>query len=167
VVAVVVLNEERNVDLDLLEQAKLGELTAFDELISRHKQSIYTLLYRFIDDEDWASELTIDTFVRAYRVLQDFPSDMQVHTWLLKTAGNIARSAINEEVPQNENDLGSQDTLQQLPEQIRMVFVLSVFVGLGYNDIAETVDCPVGIVKSRMNQARILVRDSALQSVTD
>ena len=163
----VVLNEERNVDLELLEQAQLGELTAFDELISRHKQTVYTLLYRFLGDEDWASDLTIDTFVRAYRVLQDFAADMQVHTWLLNIAGNIARNSLSEEVAHTENDSESQEAIQQLPEQVRMVFVLSVFVGMGYDDIAETVDCPVGIVKSRMNQARILLRDSALQLATD
>ena len=52
-----------------------------------------------------------------------------------------------------------QRCLAELPEHYRMVFVLRTFEELSYDEIAEAVGCPKGTVKSRLNQARALLRD--------
>ncbi|MDZ4859609.1 MAG: sigma-70 family RNA polymerase sigma factor [Candidatus Hydrogenedentes bacterium] len=49
--------------------------------------------------------------------------------------------------------------LGELPEQYRLAFVLRTFDDLSYEEIAEVMECPVGTVKSRLNQARQLLRD--------
>ncbi len=56
-----------------------------------------------------------------------------------------------------------QTCIETLPEQNRMVFVLRTVDGLKYDEIAAVLDCPRGTVKSRLNQARVLLRD-ALQA---
>ena len=57
-----------------------------------------------------------------------------------------------------------QETLQAcieaLPEPNRMVFVLRTVDGLKYDEIAAVLDCPRGTVKSRLNQARNLLREA-------
>jgi RNA polymerase sigma-70 factor (ECF subfamily) len=50
-----------------------------------------------------------------------------------------------------------QACLVELPEHYRMVFVLRTFEQLSYDEIADTVGCPKGTVKSRLNQARSLL----------
>ena len=50
-----------------------------------------------------------------------------------------------------------------MPKQNRMIFVLRTVDGLKYDEIAAVLDCPRGTVKSRLNQARVLLRD-ALQA---
>jgi RNA polymerase sigma-70 factor (ECF subfamily) len=52
-----------------------------------------------------------------------------------------------------------QRCLNELPEHCRTVFVLRTFDNLSYEEIAETVGCPAGTVKSRLNQARRLLRE--------
>jgi RNA polymerase sigma-70 factor (ECF subfamily) len=52
-----------------------------------------------------------------------------------------------------------QQCLGELPEHYRMAFVLRTFDGLSYEEIADAMDCPPGTVKSRLNQARTLLRD--------
>ncbi len=52
-----------------------------------------------------------------------------------------------------------QQCLGELPEHYRLAFVLRTFEDLSYEEIAEVMGCPVGTVKSRLNQARQMLRD--------
>lgn len=49
---------------------------------------------------------------------------------------------------------GLEGCLAMLPESFRMPFVLRTFEGLSYEEIASSLECPRGTVKSRLNQAR-------------
>ncbi|WP_416307772.1 RNA polymerase sigma factor RpoE [Neptunicella sp. SCSIO 80796] len=46
------------------------------------------------------------------------------------------------------------DTLDKLPEDLRMAITLRELEGLSYEDIANVMDCPVGTVRSRIFRAR-------------
>jgi len=52
-----------------------------------------------------------------------------------------------------------QQCLEELPEHYRLAFVLRTFEDLSYDEIAEVMGCPVGTVKSRLSQARQMLRD--------
>ena len=41
-----------------------------------------------------------------------------------------------------------------LPEDLRMAIVLREFEGMSYEEIAQTMECPVGTVRSRISRAR-------------
>ncbi len=47
-----------------------------------------------------------------------------------------------------------ENTVEQLPEHHRQVFVLRELEGKSYEEIAEITDCNLGTVKSRLNRAR-------------
>lgn len=47
-----------------------------------------------------------------------------------------------------------KQTLDALPEELKMALVLREFDGLSYEEIAEVMDCPVGTVRSRIFRAR-------------
>lgn len=47
-----------------------------------------------------------------------------------------------------------EQTVEQLPEHHRQVFVLREIEGKSYEEIAEITDCNLGTVKSRLNRAR-------------
>jgi RNA polymerase sigma-70 factor (ECF subfamily) len=52
-----------------------------------------------------------------------------------------------------------QKCLEELPDHYRMTFVLRTFEDLSYEEIADVMGCPSGTVKSRLNQARRMLRD--------
>ena len=58
-----------------------------------------------------------------------------------------------------ELDDGLRLCLDGLPETYRMAFVLRTFDNLSYTDIAASAACPEGTVKSRLNQARKLLKE--------
>jgi RNA polymerase sigma-70 factor (ECF subfamily) len=52
-----------------------------------------------------------------------------------------------------------QEAVLALPEASRSVLVLREFEGLSYQEIAESLEIPVGTVMSRLNYARKLLRE--------
>ncbi|MFP4173646.1 MAG: sigma-70 family RNA polymerase sigma factor [Candidatus Hydrogenedentota bacterium] len=63
------------------------------------------------------------------------------------------------EAQSHELDEILQQCLDELPEVCRLAFVLRTVEGLSYEAIAEALECPKGTVKSRLNQARTLLRE--------
>ncbi len=49
--------------------------------------------------------------------------------------------------------------ISKLPEKLRLPLLLKDIEGLSYQEIAETVDCEIGTVKSRIFRAREGLRE--------
>lgn len=47
-----------------------------------------------------------------------------------------------------------RETVAQMPEKLRAVLVMCDIQGMAYEQIAQTLDCPIGTVKSRLFHAR-------------
>jgi len=58
------------------------------------------------------------------------------------------------------------DTLETLPEELRMAISLRELDGMSYEDIAIVMDCPVGTVRSRIFRAREAI-DKKLQPLLE
>lgn len=79
-----------------------------------------------------------------------------------QVAQRVARVDENPAAVAEQHELNEvlQECIETLPEHYRMVFVLRTFEQLSYDEIAETLGCPRGTVKSRLNQARSQLRDA-------
>jgi RNA polymerase sigma-70 factor (ECF subfamily) len=53
-----------------------------------------------------------------------------------------------------------QDTIDALPEELRVAIVLREIEGMSYEEIAHAMDCPVGTVRSRIFRARDAINKS-------
>jgi RNA polymerase sigma-70 factor (ECF subfamily) len=167
-------------DAELVEACLKGEERAFDELLRRYKDRVYNVVYRYLGHREDSLDAALEVFVRAYRSLDTYQGHAQVYTWLYSIAANVCRNrlrdqsrkgrnmgvsyeALAEESPgvaqQRELDEGLRLCLDGLPETYRMAFVLRTFDHLSYTDIAASSDCPEGTVKSRLNQARKLLKE--------
>ena len=45
-------------------------------------------------------------------------------------------------------------TIEELPEDLKIAITLREIEGMSYDEIAQTMDCPVGTVRSRIFRAR-------------
>ncbi len=52
-----------------------------------------------------------------------------------------------------------QQALLALPEDFRLVVILSDIEGLSYEEVSQIVGCPVGTVRSRLHRGRLLLKD--------
>ena len=84
---------------------------------------------------------------------------------LVEDSPELASTAVSDHMTPTHNASASeleaqlQECLDTLPEPCRSAFILLVFEDLTYEEIAESLGCPAGTVKSRLNQARRLLRD--------
>jgi RNA polymerase sigma-70 factor, ECF subfamily len=77
---------------EFIEKLRSGESTAFDTLIERYSADIFGLLYRLTESTEEASDLTQDTFLRAFRSIKSFRGDSALKTWLFRIAINESRN---------------------------------------------------------------------------
>lgn len=80
-------------DLDLLRRCRDGDLEAFDEIVGRHQNRIYNLCCWRLGDADEAADAAQDTFVRAWKAIQQFRGDCAFSTWLHRIALNVTHDA--------------------------------------------------------------------------
>jgi len=74
------------------ENVPVQEAIQFEDIVEKYHGKVFQLVYRYIGDYDEASDLTQDTFVRAYGAWRDFRGESQVYTWLYRIAINLCHN---------------------------------------------------------------------------
>ncbi|MVN90939.1 RNA polymerase sigma factor [Mucilaginibacter aquatilis] len=69
-------------DIELIEQTLSGNQSAYADLVKRHQRFVFTLAMRFTKTREDAEEVAQDSFVKAYRSLQNFEGQSKFTTWL-------------------------------------------------------------------------------------
>jgi RNA polymerase sigma-70 factor (ECF subfamily) len=77
--------EERN----LIEAARHGDSTAFDQLVSRYQDTLYRQMVRACHHPQDAEEVASEAFARAYERLTQFEGRSSFVTWLGRIASNL------------------------------------------------------------------------------
>jgi len=63
---------------------------AFDELVRRHRNRVYSLALRMMKNEQEALEVVQDTFLQVFRKLPEFRGDSQFGSWVHRIAANYS-----------------------------------------------------------------------------
>jgi RNA polymerase sigma-70 factor (ECF subfamily) len=79
-------------DRILVDRFKNGDQAAFNEMVSRYWDRIYSMVHQLLRNQQDAEEVTQDAFIRAHRGLANFRGDSAFSTWLYQIATNLARN---------------------------------------------------------------------------
>jgi RNA polymerase sigma-70 factor (ECF subfamily) len=77
-------------DIDLVARSREGDTAAFNELITRHRQRCFAMIFQMVRNEDDAWDLAQDGFVRAWRSLSNFRGQSSFFTWLYRIMTNVS-----------------------------------------------------------------------------
>jgi RNA polymerase sigma-70 factor (ECF subfamily) len=80
-------------NLRLVHSLKAGDEAAYEELILRFQQSVYTLALRLLGNEAEASDVTQDVFVKVFRSIRSFRGQSSLRTWIYRITVNEAQNA--------------------------------------------------------------------------
>jgi len=164
-------------DQILIAQFCAGNKEAFEQLVLRHKDRVYTLAYRILGDHGEAEDAAQETFLRAYERLADFRGEARFSTWLYRICYNLCvnrfqrknRDTSNDPAPEATPNLtiGSCDhllakeqqqmlnwALSRLKAELREVVLLYHTDHLSYDEIAGILGHPIGTVRSRLHRGR-------------
>jgi RNA polymerase sigma-70 factor, ECF subfamily len=92
VASAAVADVRSTVEDQFLEKLRRGDVAAFERLVSEHTGDVYALLYRLTADPEEASDLTQETFLRAFQSISRFRGEANLKTWLYRIAVNQARN---------------------------------------------------------------------------
>jgi RNA polymerase sigma-70 factor (ECF subfamily) len=131
---------------------------------------------RFFRDTAAVDDLLQECYLRAWRTIDRFRGESSLMTWLTRIAINVGLNHRRRE--RRVSDLPEPDSItdrrggslseaaltagfaaavEQLPDDLRTVFVLQQCEDLSYQQIADVIHCPIGTVMSRLHRARSIV----------
>jgi len=77
-------------DAPLVARAKKGDTEAFDELVRKHYQRLYGLVYNMTSNREDTHDLLQDIFSKAYRSLKRFRGKSSFYTWIYSISVNMS-----------------------------------------------------------------------------
>lgn len=180
-----------DIESALIENAQKGDQDAFVELVNEHQRYVYNLALRILRDENEALDLAQETFVRAWSALPNFRGQSRFRTWLYRIATNLCynrlptlRRSLNELGEEIVEELSNPDprsvnpayklekqelreylfqAVDNLDEKYRLLIALRYQDELSYDEIASTLNLPLGTVKTGLFRAKARLR-SALEN---
>jgi len=80
-------------DLRLVESLRAGVERAYEELIARFQQPVYTLALRLLNDQSEASDVVQEVFLKVFRNIGSFRGQSTLKTWIYRITVNEAHNA--------------------------------------------------------------------------
>jgi RNA polymerase sigma-70 factor (TIGR02954 family) len=157
----------------LVEKAIKGNDDAFLQLIHTFKVDLYKTAISFLRNEEEALEAIQEVTYRAFKGIRKLKEASYFKTWLIRIMINYCndqlkkqkRVIINEEtletigVSENYSELELKDAMLGLDDRSREILTLKYFHDLKIKDIASTMQCPEGTVKTWLNKALKALRE--------
>src|ERR1041384_7094731 len=114
-------------DYALAQAASRGEMTAFEQLYSRHNRRVYSLCLRMTQNQSEAEDLAQEVFVQLFRKLGSFRGESAFTTWMHRLTVNhvlmhFRKKGVKLEKTTEEGEIGEiQDLIQGAAERPRFV----------------------------------------------
>jgi RNA polymerase sigma-70 factor (ECF subfamily) len=178
---------DNELDSALVERVQNGDRRAFDLLVRKYQHKVIGLISRYVHNYAECEDVAQEAFVRAWRAIGSFRGESAFYTWMYKIAVNTAKNHLAiedavfvpgadrmQESATPERELMRQEieqtvfaTVQALPEELRTAITLREVEGLSYEEIAETMGCPIGTVRSRIFRAREAIDEKLRPLLSD
>jgi len=170
-------------DEKLVELALAEDKDAFGEIVKRWERKIFALCFGMLGREEDARDAAQETFISAYRNLNNFRGEAKVSSWLHRIAVNQCltrqrRAKVRgEQSLENENETAEnaffsplskspsrlaeqkervemiRRAVNALPTDLKQVIVMKEFEEMTFQEISEILDLPLSTVKSRLYTA--------------
>ncbi|HET7490154.1 MAG TPA: sigma-70 family RNA polymerase sigma factor [Acidimicrobiales bacterium] len=156
----------------------------WEEVARRYGRFLYTVAYRLAGSHDDAQDLAQEVLLRVRKGLETYrPGSME--GWLSRITTNVfldevrrrrrrpqdalpddpdrvlpAAPAVDVVIAQQTLPDDVQAALSALPDDFRVAVVLCDVAGQSYQEISESLQVPLGTVRSRIHRGRALLRTS-------
>ncbi|HMN48560.1 MAG TPA: sigma-70 family RNA polymerase sigma factor [Ignavibacteriaceae bacterium] len=162
-------------DFSLIKRFIDGEESVFGELVKRHKDKVRNIVYITLTSADLVDDIAQEVFITVYRNLKNFRFESQFTTWIYRITINKCKDYLRkknirkifipfkdeEEEPvfesiNEDSDIQQivRNAIDSLPDKLRIPIMLKDIEGFSYQEIAESMQCEIGTVKSRIFRGR-------------
>lgn len=165
-------------DFSIVKQFIDGDDLAFNYLLKRHKEKVRNIIFMTLGSTDEVDDIAQEVFINVYKNLKNFRFESQFTTWLYRITINKCKDHLRKikirSIFSNfreEEDFGYhadheskdiseivQKAIMKVPAKLRLPLLLKDIEGFSYQEIAESLNCEIGTVKSRIFRARESLR---------
>lgn len=142
----------------------------FEEIYKKYSPGIFRLCMGYVNDKDWAKDLTQETFIQVWQNLDKFRNESAIGTWIFRIASNICLRQIERsskmqktELPFNIEDKKEESKNEQiefmykcintLEENERLIISL-VLEDLPQKEIAEITGISEGNLRVKIHRIK-------------
>tara|TARA_S200000501_G_scaffold22790_1_gene19819 strand:- start:410 stop:994 length:585 start_codon:yes stop_codon:yes gene_type:complete len=169
---------------ELVKKSQLGEKAAFEQLVIRHQELVFSLAYKLTGNREMANDVAQESFIRAWKAIEKFRGDSTFSTWIYRITVNTAWTLRKK--AKKHNTLNIDDTyepividekkdpeliainsdlssvlvsaLGKLPLEQRIIVELKNIEGRSHKEIADYLDISVTAAKVRLHRAHQKLR---------
>lgn len=172
-------------DYEVIQKCLSGRQEYFEELVTRYKKLIFSVVYNMINDKEEVSDISQEVFIRIYKALDRYNPEYKFSTWAVRIATNLCLdihrkkkvdSTPIEEIEdfsdgvdtpeasylQKERSEKIRKAIQALPEKYRIPIILFHQNGLSYEEMMKVTGEPMTIIKNRLYRARLMLREALM-----
>jgi len=149
----------------------------FAIIVKKYQKRLYWHIRKIVLDHDDTDDVLQNTFIKAWKALDNFKEESQLFTWLYRIATNEAlgflrqkNRAVVESIHPLENQLSKnletdpyftgdalqlklQQAILTLPEKQRLVFNMRYYDEMPYEQMSEVLETSVGALKASFHIA--------------
>ncbi|TCJ04739.1 sigma-70 family RNA polymerase sigma factor [Cytobacillus praedii] len=159
---------------EVVQKAIRGDDQSFLAAIQTVKIDLYKTALAYLRKEEDALEAIQEVTFRAYKGLKGLKEPSYFKTWIIRIMINYCndtlkkqrRIILNDDLLDAEGEaedhslLEIEEAMQRLDERSREIITLKYFHDLKIKDIAKTLDCPEGTVKTWLFKALKSLREN-------
>ena len=157
-----------------IEEAKKGHPLAFEELYKKHSARLFSLCLHFCGSRQDAEEELQEIFIKLIKGLPTFRRESSFSTWAYRIAVNhLSRMHRKSALKLQDCDLHAfkaksanihlelvlRETINQLPDKMKKVFILHDRLGFDHEEISRILKCREGTSRSILCRARLGLRE--------
>ena len=140
---------DREIDWALVQRVQNGDMRAFEALVNKYQRKVGRLLSRMVRDPDDIEDIVQDSFIKAYKALNNFRGESAFYTWLYRIAINTAKNflvasnrrpiALREGNDEESETFDDSDTLSDMatPESVYSSRQIAATVNKAVEDLPE------------------------------
>lgn len=88
---------QRDLDWRVVQKIQKGQVGAFDGLVQKYRAPIFSVIYNMTSNREDASDLTQETFIKAFQAIARFKGKSSFFTWIYRIAINTTNGFLKKQ----------------------------------------------------------------------
>ena len=143
-------------DSGLVSLARTGQLTAFEELVARHRDKIFTRALSLTRNEDEALELSQTAWVKGWQRLHQFQGEAGFATWMTRIVINLSLDHLRRKKRQRTDSLEALIEEAEGNEASLPVLTVNPTAGMERQELRAEIDAALGQLSTEHRTVLVL-----------
>src|SRR5215475_15560714 len=131
-------------DQDLVRGAQKGDMGAFEELVTRHRDKIYARAYSMVRNEEEAIDLSQEAWVKGWQRLAQFQGESSFGTWMTRIVINLCLDQLRKQKRQRTDSIEEMNEESGGVERQMPVVTINPTAGLERGELRQRIDRALG-----------------------